>query len=178
MILDPDLVGFQKKWMACKWSCWVTMSDGRSWGSESWGHLKSTSGSQLERKNIYLLEPGNSVVLFQQKVVAQPIVSHFDVLDVLITHSNLWCILWYNYHIATCRFHHSTVVHMFLSFSICIRLLKLRPLWIGGFAQPTKPTEKLKLPGLELRGGRSGRSDLARRFDSIVCILIYTLIYV
>ena len=76
----------KKKWMACKWSCWVTMSDGRSWGSESWGHLKSTSGSQLERKNIYIyiLEPGNSVVLFQQKVVAQPIVSHIDVLDVLI----------------------------------------------------------------------------------------------
>lgn len=40
------------------------------------------------------------------------------------------------------------------------------------------PFTKAKAPGLELRGGRSGRSGLAGRFDSIVCILIHTLIYV
>lgn len=49
------------------------------------GHLKSTSGSQLEREKNEILEPGKFCgVFFQQKVVAQPIVSHFDVLDVLI----------------------------------------------------------------------------------------------
>ena len=46
-----------------------------------------------------------------------------------------------------------------------------------GVAQPTR-TQPKKAPGLELHGGRSGRSDLARRLDSInlhINLYIYIL---
>ena len=128
----------KKKGMACKWSCWITMSDGRSWGSESWGapqiHFWITAGKGKKwdfrtREILWCF--------FSTK--SRCSTHSFPLWCTRCTHSNLWCILWYNYHIATCRFHHSTVVHMFLSFSMFIRLPTLRPLWIGGFAQPTKP---------------------------------------
>lgn len=102
------------------------------------GHLKSTSGSQLEREKNEILEPGKFCgVFFQQKVVAQPIVSHFDVLDVLIQIFDVF------YGIITTLPHVDFIIQLlficFYHFPCSSVYITLRPLWIGGFAQPTKP---------------------------------------